>query len=751
MKPPLEPPVPSVPAKLCGALGVWVALLLTGALPAAERLPAPGELAALYKPFHVGQVALAPDGRHLAYTVQEGTLLFVMVMEVDRPDRKATLMIGENVTVGLFQRRVMLAARVTHLRWVGGDRLVYGISVPNADDRTLVRDEIRVVDADGKNDRKLVDGQMLEEMWSPPGGGRGGSPPPVQYIPRRLRVLDVRADDPGVIFVEATGGREIKSELFKISLATAKFESLFAGEDDGRYLYDQQGRPRVLETPHFVMPQGGGGGGGRRGGGGGGRRGGGMMAAGPMLVPQVYRYRAAEAKRGWDDLDRFLGKEPALAFRDTPGNYYGQRSFPVAFDVDPNVLYFASNVGRDTYGLYALDVRTKQRRDFAVEDAGFDVFDPGDAFATSALVFDRQGRLAGVRLPGTRAETRWLDPVLAKLQVAIEAKLPERDVEILDWDETCTRVFVLVTRAGDPGRYFMFQGGPPAQLTEFFRRAPWLPMDALNTTAPFAFDTPAGVHLTGTLTLPRHSRISPAPLLLVCRELPGRRERPGFNRDIEALADMGFVVAQVNYRGAAGFGAAHRDAAKEGYDRIPIEDLRATVKWISTNYQVNTRRTALVGQGFGGYLALRAVQLFPGEFRCAVSINAPAEPAAWLNEPLVSDSGTSLPSFEFELRQAFFDRARVADIGLTKHAATTGQPVFIIQDTERRDLWESQGTSLRNALKRHGLDVEYLETTMEFSRGEAEARAKVFSKIAGFLNDHVYDYGVDVGEAKEVK
>ena len=476
-----------------------------------------------------------------------------------------------------------------------------------------------------------------------------------------------------------------------------------------------------------------------------------MMMNTPMVVPQLYRYRAAEAKRGWEDLDKYLGKENAFVFRDTPGNYYGQRSFPLAFDADPNLLYFASNAGRNTYGLYALDLRTKRRTDFAMENAAFDFVDPGDAFAGSPLVFDRQGRLAGVRLVGVMPETRWIDPKLASAQGVLEGMLPGRDVEILDWDDARSRLIVLASSPGNPGRYFLYQDGKPPRLTEYFRRAPWLAGEGQNTTEAFAFDTPAGVHLTGAITRPLRSRITPPPLMLVCREMPGRRERSTFNREVEALADMGFVVAQVNYRGVAGFGAQHRDAAKAAYDRVPIEDLRAAVKWISAHYPVNTRRVALVGSGFGGYLALRAVQLFPNEFRCAVSINAPAEPADWLNEPAVGGRGQTLATWDFELRRAFFERKGVADIGLTKHAAVTKRPVFIVQDTERRDLWESQGTSLRNALKKNGLEVEYLETTMEFSRGDPEVRARVFAKIAGFLNEHVYDYGVDVGEAKEVK
>jgi pimeloyl-ACP methyl ester carboxylesterase len=279
-----------------------------------------------------------------------------------------------------------------------------------------------------------------------------------------------------------------------------------------------------------------------------------------------------------------------------------------------------------------------------------------------------------------------------------------------------------------------------------------MPAEAEGVATPFEFDTPAGVHLRGVLTLPRQSRTSPPPLVVYCRDLPGRRTRPGVNREVQALSGMGFAVAQVDYRGVAGLGARHRDAAKAAFDRIPIEDVRATVAWLAAQQWINPKRVALVGQGFGGFIALRAVQLHSKEFRCAVSINAPTDPARWVREAPIA-GGRSFPSMDLELRRAFFDgdHAQLAASAVTRQLELLVNPVFLIQDVDKRDLWESQGTRLRDALARRGAQSEYLEVSNDFTRGEPEARAKVFARIGGFLNEHIYDFGVNVGEAKEVR
>src|SRR5262249_27087806 len=60
-------------------------------------------------------------------------------------------------------------------------------------------------------------------------------------------------------------------------------------------------------------------------------------------------------------LDQFLGQPRKDEFTFTPENYLGEHSFPLAFDYDPRVVYYASNVGHDTYGIYTLNLATKAR------------------------------------------------------------------------------------------------------------------------------------------------------------------------------------------------------------------------------------------------------------------------------------------------------------------------------------------------------------------------------------------------------
>ena len=664
---------------------IWlVYVAIAGGCLAADAFRAPSgrELRLIFKPARVDQVTLSPDGRHFAYTVREAPRLNLVITDLDRPAARITVPVGADRWADLGKRGMLVEARVTFLRWATPNRLIFATSVaPEKDGMGLTREEVHAIDDDGRNPATLVSPHDIEELVWPENPDDDSPPQPIQ---RRPRVLGIDPTDAEFLFVEAIGGRAAASELYRINVRTGDRRSLYTEEESGRVSYDQQGRPRFLR----------------------------MAAGGGSTTPSL-TYRDATDRARWRDFDQAIGPDAALSFATTAPNAHRERAFPLAFDANPNLLYFASNAGRDTYGLYALDLQTRRRTNFAVEVPEFDVVDVEEILSGSPLIFDRARHVVGVRLPGLQGGTRWLDPALAQQQAELDGVFRDRLVEIIEWDDARGRFLVLVSNHNDPGRYFIFRPGRMDSMTEVIRRAPWLTADSLPETHPFAFDTPAGIHLTGTLTLPVAAHTSPPPTLVYCRDLPGRRPRVAMNREIHALARLGFAVVQVNYRGSAGLGTRHREATRSAPDRIPLEDIRATVAWLATQPSIDSRHVALIGHGFGGYLGARAVQLYPEEFRCAVMIDS------------------------------------LADRSLLPTVGQFHRPVFMLEDEARRDFDPSPGRRLREALKKRGLKVEYLALPEEFSAGEPDACAKAFASIGDFVNETIFDSGVSRRETKE--
>ena len=594
------------------AAGLVLAVVNLSAAEPAPKRPAltTEELTTWLSPYRTEQATLAPDGRHLAYTVHEEEQTLIVIIDVDEPSRKSVVPVGRDMVIRDSQDKERTPMRVPFFRWVGANRLVFAAELPSLEEVDVRRQReptnvsvIYAVDADGRHLGKLADEDNLTLLTE------GGD-----TLPRQPRVVDLAGDVPDSILVEAvrpttSGGSDdpsllgrVATGLYRINVRTGQRQLLHEQDVNGTLLYDRQGQARI----QFYQPV--------------------------DKAERSFLSVPSPGRKASKDLDKLFGDTI------TPANLLGTRTFPVGFDYDPDILYVASNAGRDTYGLYALDLRTGQRTAVAVEHPALDLvgfrFDAPGAASASPLVFDpTKRRLVGVRVDGLDGPTtQWIDPELTTLQATLEGKFPGRSVEVINWDDARARVLLFVSSPGDPGRYYVYQRAEN-RLTQVVRRAPGVDPDQTNTARAFVFNSADGVRLTGYLTVPRQPFRPQPPLMLFLHDGPWERDEPGFNRDAQAFAAMGFVVVQVNYRGSAGFGTRFREGLRETIDEAALSDVRAALAWAGANATFDHKRVALLGQGFGGYLALRALQRFPDEFRCAVAINSPTDLALWTQKP----------------------------------------------------------------------------------------------------------------------
>jgi pimeloyl-ACP methyl ester carboxylesterase len=396
-------------------------------------------------------------------------------------------------------------------------------------------------------------------------------------------------------------------------------------------------------------------------------------------------------------------------------------------------------------GIFALDTASWQRKDIAIETPIADLIDPRAerVLAGEALVFDQwKQKLVGVRYVGVEIGTLWFDPELTQMQRTLAGVDQSKRWEIIEWDEKRTRFLVRATSNMEPGIYYVFHAATN-QLDEIMSRAPWLTAEYRNPGTSFGFRTKAGVAISGYLTTPRNPILKRPPLVVLCHDGPWSRDYPGYDREAQALATMGFVVLQVNYRGSTGFGRKHLDALRGGYDTVALEDVMTALDVIAPK-GTDKRLVAIMGSGYGGYLALRAMQLYPDRFRCAVAVNAPTNLAAWVNPP---SEGIS---FLGEMRRAFFgnDVEKLRAISPVTNPELIKSPVMIV---ESEGFAHRGGRGLVADLKKRELPAEFVALTADESADLPKARGALFERIRGFINENIYHYAVKMGEAKKVE
>ncbi len=690
---------------------------------------------ALFRPFLADQVTLSHDGRYVAYSDHVGGDITVKIVDLDQPGAPKTVLVQEDRQVLNSTERQRASLRF--LRWAEGNRLVFAPSVytlPRVMAATSVNPEVSAlgfspppprvvapimsVDADGGNPRTLAQSEDFQELLEI---GVDGAPPDMTM--RRNQILGFAAGKRDRLLVALppvsapAEDRVIPSGVFEINVRNGVMTRINEDGAFGTKTYDLWGQPRLMTED----PQG--------------RR-----------QVRLFSYRPSGAG-GWKTLSRTTGAMDFASFALTPETYYGERSMPLGFAFDRDVLIYASNVGRDTYGLYGLDLKSMTRASLSAEHPLRDLAHLEPSANAGRLVFDEARQaLVGVRAPGHPPFTVWLDPELADAQRAFDFQFPRRSVEVVEWNDARTRFLLRVAGGAEPGRLYVFKR-PEGVLTEISRRAPWLASATLHDTRPVAFPGPDGSTLTGYLTRPRTPRDPQMPLVLMFASGFPAAPHAEFDREAQVLAEMGLAVLRLNQRGVVGRGQKQLEALRQGADTAALADAQAAIEWAATQLPIERRRVVAMGSGFGGYLALRVAQLAPASFRCVVATEPIVEPVTLTRPP--PDLNFSV-TFMHEANRHFLET--YAPALHTRGVASSGQslyhPTFVIYRGYLANEMTQGVARLRGLLKRRDIPFETIEVRQDFFNEMPKARGRVYRELHDFLNLNLYNYEVKLGPAK---
>jgi dipeptidyl aminopeptidase/acylaminoacyl peptidase len=219
----------------------------------------------------------------------------------------------------------------------------------------------------------------------------------------------------------------------------------------------------------------------------------------------------------------------------------------------------------------------------------------------------------------------------------------QADIDFLD--RQLTGEFTVTSRSADDARWIVVEEGPtiPARsylydrsdrenrrLSLLFRHRPNLEQTPLQPMTPVEIEARDGLTLVSYLTLPIGSDANgdarpeaPTPLVIVPHAGPWSRDAYGFNAMHQWLANRGYAVLSVNFRGSTGLGGAFLNAGNREWGARMQEDLLDAVQWAISNGIAQPDRVAIVGSGFGGYAAMAGLAFTPEQFRCAAAYGAP--------------------------------------------------------------------------------------------------------------------------------
>ena len=412
-----------------------------------------------------------------------------------------------------------------------------------------------------------------------------------------------------------------------------------------------------------------------------------------------------------------------------------ERGFtPVAMDSDGSLLVL-SNIATGLHELRRFDPATGAPGELLVAHPQADI-------VSDDIIYEA-GQLApvGVHIEGDIPQTVWFDEKRDAIQQTIDKSLPTQ-VNSLQFLAN-GKVLVASRAPNDPGTYYMFD--PKARtLTEWSRDRSWLSVNELATTMIVRYKARDGLEIPAYLTLPRGREAKNLPLLVWVHGGPHARDEWGYDPTVQFLANRGYAVFQVNYRGSTGFGDKFMSAGYKQWGRAMQDDLTDGVQALIAQGRVDPKRVCIGGGSYGGYAALMGVIREPDMFRCAIDYVGVTD-LTWMVELPETDYNWRVDrNVDDALKRRIGNpddpvERKVMDANSPRLLASKVKaPVLLVYGTDDVRVPLRHGTAMRDALQTAGAKFEWKTYTGE-GHGVYNTKngADLLRLMESFLNRHI--------------
>ena len=401
---------------------------------------------------------------------------------------------------------------------------------------------------------------------------------------------------------------------------------------------------------------------------------------------------------------------------------------PLFFTFDNKNIYVASNRDRDKTAIFEFDIDKVKERELIFEHKEVDV---------SGLMYSRKRKvLTGVNYTVAKREMVFFDDWRENIQKKLESKLPGYEVGITSFSKDETKAIVITYSDRSRGTYYYYDVEND-KLKELAEISPWLNEDHMAEMKPVKYKSRDGLEINGYLTLPVGSAGKNLPVVVNPHGGPWARDRWGYNSDVQFLANRGFAVFQMNFRGSTGYGREFWEISFKQWGKSMQDDITDGVNWLISEGIADPDRIAIYGASYGGYATLAGLAFTPDLYACGVDYVGVSNIFTLLE---------TLPPYWELGRQMMYEM--IGNPETEKDILRAASPIFHV-DSIRAPLFVAQGANdprvkkaesdqIVEALEQRGVEVPYM---LKDNEGHGfyneENRFDFYREMEKFLRKHI--------------
>ena len=260
----------------------------------------------------------------------------------------------------------------------------------------------------------------------------------------------------------------------------------------------------------------------------------------------------------------------------------------VNFDQNNRLLYLTGYNGKQTRGLYIYDIEKDSVGDQIFRDQEYD-------YTAAAHYKYHKDTLLGISYHRDKPSTVWFLPEMKSLQSLVDRSIPNRTNVISDWSDDLKKLLISSYSGTAPVRYLLFDRERRI-LKLIVASAPWIDDAKLARTNLIRFKTSDGLKLEGYLIVPNGSK-PPYPMVCLVHGGPWSRDTGGYDAEAQFLANRGYAVLKINYRGSTGYGKLVSEEPAYQFRKMH-DDITEAVGLMVKQGIADANRLAIMGASF---------------------------------------------------------------------------------------------------------------------------------------------------------
>ncbi len=375
---------------------------------------------------------------------------------------------------------------------------------------------------------------------------------------------------------------------------------------------------------------------------------------------------------------------------------------PEFFTFDNKYLYALSNLGRDKSVLVKFDPATGKELEVLYENADYDL--------DGASYSRKDKKLLTVSWTGHQYdEHHFFDDHFKSIFEKMQARLVGFKIGITSMNKNEDRFIVRTNSDKSLGAYYLYDVATD-ELTKISDISPWLDENKMAAMNCVTYSTRDGLTLEGYLTLPVGYTMKSAknlPVVINPHGGPWARDVWGFNPEVQFLANRGYAVLRMNFRGSTGYGKKFWELSFKEWGKTMQDDISDGVSWVVNQGIADPKRVAIYGGSYGGYATLAGLAFTPDLYTCGVDYVGVSNLFTFLNT-IPPYWKPMLDMLHEMVGDPVADSTLLASASPVYHVDNIKAPLFIAQGANDPRVNKAESDQMVEALKKRGIEVQYM-------------------------------------------